>query len=205
MNVKVSIVASIVGAIMSSASFGTIANNKTINVVKTNSGIKNHVDATSSHTTFQWADKKIKKANLGPVAINEKISVASNDYLNQLTGRSSTKESTLNTVLAKTHNGKRGTKLTKYKQKYAGIEVFNREYNILMDKDFNLISSSGYLTNSTSAQLKNSLLKNADDIFSTPNNAILNAFSDAGGNSIPVSSSIKETKGDYNFLRVKVN
>ena len=205
MNVKVSIVASIVGAIMSSASFGTIANNKTINVVKTNSGIKNHVDATSSHTTFQWADKKIKKANLGPVAINEKISVASNDYLNQLTGRSSTKESTLNTVLAKTHNGKRGTKLTKYKQKYAGIEVFNREYNILMDKDFNLISSSGYLTNSTSAQLKNSLLKNADDIFSTPNNAILNAFSDAGGNSIPVSSSIKETKGDYKLYQIDKN
>lgn len=205
MNAKVSIIASIVSAAITSVSFQAIANTKTMNVINTNNGMKNHVDATLKRTTFQWADKKIKKANLGPVATSDKVAAASNDYLNQLTGISPIKNSISNTILTKTHHGKHGAKLTKYKQKFADIEVFNREYNILMDKDYNLISASGYLSNNTSTKLKNSLLKNPEAVFGTPDSAIISAFLDVGGNAQSVSVSIKSTTAKYDHFQVDTN
>ncbi|MEI8618587.1 hypothetical protein P4S63_19885 [Pseudoalteromonas sp. B193] len=44
--------------------------------------------------------------------------------------------------------------LAKYKQQVNGVEVFNREYNLLMDKEYNLVASSGYFADTSSSKNK---------------------------------------------------
>lgn len=171
----------------------------------TKSGMRNHFDSTLNRTTFAWASKSIVKPNLSAIAVEQQLAVAGNNYLNQLTGMSASKGGISSAVLAKTHNVGRGAQIAKYKQEYAGVEVFNREYNILMDSDFNLVSSSGYFADKASSAITGLLIKNPDKAFGESDKAISTAFLDMGGDSSLVSMSSKETKGAYDTYKVASN
>ncbi|WP_228733033.1 hypothetical protein [Pseudoalteromonas ostreae] len=86
---------------------------------------------------------------------------AADFYLNALTGFSASKKGTSNAVIADLSKQKSGSVTAKYKQQVHGVEVFNREYNLIMDKEHNLVAGSGYFAN-TSANTKRSLAPLAD-------------------------------------------
>ena len=93
------------------------------------------------------------------------------------------------------HNPNRGASIAKYKQEVAGIEVFNREYNIMMDREFNMVASSGYFSSPINA---NELTERiSSGTFGDPINAISAAFSDLGGNISNVEMSEAKASNKY--------
>ncbi len=171
----------------------------------TKSGMPNHFDKALDKTTFLWAGKKIVKPNLSPVVFEKRLNVASNDYLSQLTGMSSVRKGTSNAVLTHSYEMKQGAKVSKFKQKYAGIEVFNREYNILMNADYELISASGYLSNDAYSKVTGQLIKNPSTIFGDSKPAIISAFSDMNGDTSSLSLKQTGIKDDYELYQVTNN
>jgi len=200
MNFNKSIVASFVGAAIASASMGALASDTgaflnmaapaATNNVSSISGMSNQYDAQLGKNTFQWANVKNKAPNIGAISAKHQVAYASEFYLNQLTGISASKNSTVQAVLASVHDKGTGAKIAKYKQEVDGVEVFNREYNIMMDAEFNLVASSGYLASAKSAA--NARLLSLS--FGNPTKAITDAFNAMGGDSLSVNLETKETK-----------
>lgn len=209
MFLKKSIIATVVASVLGVVTFDTLAvhtNKDTQNAMnsiavekqkaiassKTKSGMTNHYDKKLQKTTFAWASQSIKKPNLSLVASENRLSFAGDYYLNQLTGISSLKSGTSQAVLSNTHDVGRGAKIAKYKQKLSGVEIFNREYNILMDEEFNLVSSSGYFASNTP------LIKNINNVFGDSKKAIQTAFKQMGGEnaSLNINPDKSSTKYD---------
>ncbi|MBA6350516.1 MULTISPECIES: rhombosortase-dependent M36 family metallopeptidase [unclassified Colwellia] len=210
MNFNKSIIATFVGSAIASASMGALASDASTvvkfsvpsvsNQVASVSGMSNQYDAQLGQNTFQWANVKNKAPNIGAISSEHQVAYASEFYLNQLTGISTVKKSGVQAVLASVHDKGVGAKIAKYKQEVNGVEVFNREYNIMMDAEFNLVASSGYLANKASSQrLKSDLYLNA---FGSPVEAIKAAFTDLSGDSSNINLSVKETAGKYTKFNV---
>ena len=157
----------------------------------TASGMRNQFDAELGKTTFQWANKKATTPNIRVISAEHQNVFAAEFYLKQLTGIKNANQSLAKPVLASFHDLGRGAKIAKYKQEVAGIEVFNREYNIMMDRDFSLVASSGYLLGNTASKSAASVIKNAEKAFGNPASAISVVFSAMGGDSDSVTITTK--------------
>ena len=129
------------------------------------SGMTNQYDAQLGQTTFQWASINTAKPDLGAISVEHQLKFAADFYLNQLTGNSPAKASVSQTVLSSTHDIGRGAKIAKYKQEVVGIEVFNREFNVMMDHELNLVSSSGYFADKKATQSLPAAIKNISEAF----------------------------------------
>ncbi len=151
--------------------------------VATASGMQNQYDAKLGTTTFQWAGKKVATPDLGAIASKHKVAFAADFYLKQLTGLSSTKTGVSNVLLANVHDLGRGAMIAKYKQEVAGVEVFNREYNVMMDRNFNLVASSGYFADKKVTRRLPAAIKDMAAAFGDASQAITSAYSSIGGNS----------------------
>lgn len=177
-----------------------VANANSNDTAVTASGMKNQYDAQLGKTTFQWANVKSKAPTIGAISAEHQVAHASEFYLNQLTGISTLKNSGIQAVLSSVHDKGVGAKIAKYKQEVNGVEVFNREYNIMMDAEFNLVASSGYLADkSSSSHLKNALYLND---FGSPIDAINAAFSDLTGDTKNIELSAQESEGKYTKFNV---
>ncbi len=168
--------------------------------VATVSGMKNQYDSQLGKTTFQWASKNQAKPNLSLIKSEHRVAAAADFYLNQLTGSSKSKLTSAQAVLKNIHDQKRGALVAKYKQEVAGVEIFNREYNIMMDRELNLVASSGYFINNKSAQ---SALATATPAFGDASAAVLTAFSLMGGQADTIKLNNKEAKGQYQHFSVE--
>jgi hypothetical protein len=218
MNFNKSIIATIVAATLYTSATSVIAGN--INKVQlfetpvntqiqinasdyknnTVSGMKNQFDRQKGQSTFQWANVNQAKPDLGAVAVKHQVSFAADFYLNQILGTSTNKKSLVAPVLTSIHNPNRGALIAKYKQAVAGVEVFNREYNIMMDREFNLVASSGNFSSASNAkQLSESI---SSHTFGNPEDAISTAFSDLGGNASSVQISAKDSSDKYTKFNV---
>lgn len=209
-----SIIASFVGAALTTMSAGATTNSLTLsqnteasNVsspilsnaknfrVKTASGMSNHYDRKMGKETFRWANVNQDKPNVSAVAKESQVEFAADFYLNQLAGVSTSKLSLVKPVLSSVHDSGRGASIAKYKQEVSGVEVFNREFNIMMDPEFNLVASSGYLTSAKSTgELASQLSAHA---FGEPENAIIAAFSDLSGDKSDIALSKISSSGKY--------
>ncbi|MDO6445189.1 rhombosortase-dependent M36 family metallopeptidase [Colwellia sp. 1_MG-2023] len=214
MNFNKSIVATFVGAAISSValnavaadthnmpmykSFDNVLTKKQANRsnVATVSGMQNQFDAQLGKATFQWAQVNQSKPDLGAIAAEQQLAVAADFYLNKLIGQSSVKNSVVQTFLANQHDTGRGAKIAKYKQEVAGIEVFNREFNVMMDPQFNLVASSGYLADSASQHVS-SVIKDLPNAFGDSSNAVNAAFAEMGGDAKTIKLVKQETIGSY--------
>lgn len=221
MNFNKSVVATFVGAAISSFTFGAAASEsfstsaiKPINNVlskhnskhvnsPTKSGMVNQFDKTIGKNTFQWAAQNESVPNLGPVPANKKLAVAADFYLNKLTGFSSDKTGVTQAVLANVHDIGRGAKIAKYKQKVGGVDVFNREYNVMMDKHFNLVAASGYFADKKSTATLPAAIKDLDGAFGEASKSIEVAFSAIGGDTSSVTLSKKDTSGGFDIFSVQ--
>lgn len=217
MNLNKSIVASVVAAALSATAMGSMAENynvpakiksltNTSTQNKTNSvsvnGMANQFDAQLGKTTFQWAAKQVSAPNMGAIAAEHQNAFAADFYLKQLTGAYKTSESIGTPILSSMHDLGRGAKIAKYKQEVAGVEVFNREYNIMMDREFNLVASSGYFIDKTAGKSAVSAIKNIDSAFGNSINSINSAFSAMGGDSNSLTLISKASNDKYEKFNV---
>jgi hypothetical protein len=157
------------------------------------SGMKSHFDSKLGKATFVWAPADMAKPNLSNVALEQQSEAAASFYLSQLTGLSVAKTGASDAKLVNLHDTKRGPTLAKYKQQVAGVEVFNREYNIMMDKELNLVAGSGYLSSSSVSNGGNPLLS----YFGDARTAISAAAKNLGMSENQVVLSNKTDEGDY--------
>jgi hypothetical protein len=223
MNTKKSLVASFVGAALSVTALGSVAAN--VNDVKnyktsanmklpTNtfaqaqgnkasvSGMTNQHDVQLDKTTFQWAGINAVKPDLGAISVEHQLEYAADFYLSRLTGHSPAKAGVSQTVLSSTHDLGRGAKIAKYKQEVAGVEVFNREFNVMMDREFNLVSSSGYFANKKSTQSLPAAIKNMSAAFGNSSASVNAAFSAMGGDVNSIKLSPKKSVDNYERFSV---
>jgi hypothetical protein len=156
------------------------------------SGMKNQYDVQLGKTTFQWAAQRARTPNFGAIAAEHQNTFAADFYLKRLTGAKKSKQSLEKSSLASFHDLGRGAKIAKYKQDIAGVEVFNREYNIMMDREYNLVASSGYFLDKKSSKSSLSVIKNLDSAFGHSVNAVRAAFSAMGGDSDSITLVIKD-------------
>jgi len=214
------VVATFVGAALSSLALNVVANDfqnasshKSIeNVlakkkavkqnIATASGMRNQYDSKLGKMTFQWAGRNISKPSLGAISPEKQLAFAADFYLNQLTGSSASKKSITQSVLANTHDLGRGALIAKYKQEVVGVEVFNREYNIMMDREFNLVASSGYFVDKTASQSLPAAIKDISAAFGDSSDAINTAFSAMGGDTRSIKLSMNNSTDNFDRFSV---
>ncbi|MGS0729022.1 rhombosortase-dependent M36 family metallopeptidase, partial [Shewanella sp. 0m-11] len=166
------------------------------------SGMPNQYDAQLARTTFQWASKSQSVPSLAALSLENKASHAAEFYLGKLTGISSLKQGVAQAVLVNTHDLGRGPIIAKYKQEVSGVEVFNREFNIMMDRDFKLVASSGYFASERAAKSVFSALKNIDGAFGDAANSISAAFNAMGGDKNAITLNVKSSNDKYEKFAV---
>ena len=162
----------------------------------TRSGAKSIYDTNLGKATFLWAAENQRTPDLGLVLPEERNAYAASYYLNALIGFSTEENATNRANLAYVHDTKRGGVVAKYRQEVAGYEVFNREYNILMDREHNLVAGSGYFSNRIPAAKKIQLLAS----FGKAEDALLKAIEDVSGGETVASVEFTENKDKYKLF-----
>ncbi|MEI8666443.1 hypothetical protein P4S81_18925 [Pseudoalteromonas sp. B28] len=127
---------------------------KTLAERATVSGQKSIYDAQMGKATFLWQAIGQRKPDMALIAADNRNQYAADFYIETLTGISNRKATASSAVMVDLSEQKRGSISAKYKQQVNGVEVFNREYNLLMDKEYNLVASSGYFADTSSSKNK---------------------------------------------------
>lgn len=209
---KRSIVSQVVGAAIAASSFTAIASDEipqnynaihkvnqassSLTVNTTVSGMKSQYDNKLKRTTFAWAKSNQTVPNLSNVPAPQKNAYAADFYVNQLTGYSPSKTNAIRAVLTSMHDQGHGAKIAKYKQEVVGIEVFNREYNVMMDANHKLVAASGYFAEQgTITKFSNKNL--IGESFGQPKTAIETAFKDLGGDTSQLKLQNQIVDGKY--------
>ncbi|MCL1067467.1 rhombosortase-dependent M36 family metallopeptidase [Shewanella olleyana] len=165
--------------------------------VATKSGMRNQFDAQLGKTTFQWAIKNQTTPSLAAIKPEQRVAYTADFYLAKLTGLSSVKQGVTQAVLTNTHDMGRGPIIAKYRQTIAGVEVFNREYNIMMDRELNLVASSGYFTSTNTTKSISSALKDIEGAFGDTSHSVSAAFKAMGGDSNSITLEPKSSHSQY--------
>jgi hypothetical protein len=208
--VKTKISLAISAALLSSA---TYAQNHTLNVndsyavsqskmtlvqqSQSITGMGDHFDNKTGQATFQWAKKSQRAPAVSALDAKYQAAFAADFYLNQVTGLSVNKNSNLKPVLNSIHDSGRGAIVAKYQQEYLGVEVFNKSVNILMDREYSLVASSGTFASASAAS--NKLALRSSD-FGDGTNAVRSALAEMGASSANVSTN--EAQGKYQSFSV---
>ena len=104
-------------------------------------------------TTFRWNRESLRAPSFKGVDSEDRSRRAATHYLQQMTGVGSTaKKQDERAVLTSLHDMGRGPIIAKFAQEFSGVEVFNRELNVLMDRDLNMVAASGYFANINQSQ-----------------------------------------------------
>ncbi|NRB23899.1 rhombosortase-dependent M36 family metallopeptidase [Shewanella sp.] len=161
------------------------------------SGMSDQFDSKTGQATFQWAKKGQIAPSLGALEQKYKIATVADFYLNKVTGISTANKGAAKAVLVSMHDNGRGATIAKYNQEINNIEVFNHEVNIMMDREFNLVASSGKFANvSNQSKSIKALQANFDDGTS----AISAAFSNMGGSSVTLTSTSSKSNKYQSYL-----
>ncbi len=161
------------------------------------SGMHDQFDTKTGQVTFQWAKKGQSAPALGALEQKYKVATGADYYLNKVTGISTANKGASKAVLSNMHDNGRGATVAKYSQEVNGVEVFNHEVNIMMDREFNLIASSGKFAN-TSNQRKS--INAIQENFGDSAIAVNAAFSEMGGASVTLTSKRTESNKYQSFL-----
>lgn len=175
---------------------------RSANIVKqsTVSGLRNQFDSSLERATFVWRSKNQKKPDLSKVEPANRARVASDFYLRQLTG-SGARNSGITTDLKYISDKKFGPIIAKYKQEIQGIEVFNKEYNIMLDQDYNLVAGSGYLTQTLSVHKARNLVQKFE--LASAEEAVEIAFSQLSDGAANIAINKAEQRGKYQWFDAK--
>lgn len=142
----------------------------------TKSGMKSHFDDSLNRPTFIWASHSQTMPSFQGVAPEQRDEFAAAFYLGNLTGVSPKNSFKNKAVLNNITRQKSGSVVAKYTQEVYGVEVFNREFNIIMTADREFVAASGFLAGNHSVESINAVVN-----FGTPEQALRNAFTTMGG------------------------
>ena len=81
------------------------------------------------------------------------------------------------------HNLGKGSRIAKYRQNILGVEVFNREYSVMLNAEYSLVAGSGYFSQNLLPE--GQIAPNMD--FGNSNTAVSLAFKDLNAGDINLS------------------
>lgn len=164
----------------------------------TKTGLKSHFDAQLGKATFLWAPKSMAAPDFTGILPEQRAAHASDFYLNALLGSSALKGAS-QVKLANLHDEGKGTRIAKYKQEIMGVEVFNREFNIMLDEEFSLVAASGFLARN---QLPAGQLAPAMD-FGSAEVALRAAISELTEGQLNAELQLSKEQGKYSVFTAK--
>ncbi|MEC4728896.1 rhombosortase-dependent M36 family metallopeptidase [Shewanella sp. D64] len=165
-------------------------------------GMRDQFDATSKQETFQWAKKGQQTPALSALEHKYKATTAADFYLNKVTGLSTVKKGNVQAVLSSVHDIGRGSMVAKYTQRLNGIQVFNHEVNIMMDREFNMVAASGKFANHVSS--KHNRIEGLQADFGDSTSAINTAFHTMGGSQVSLAQSPKDPSNQFQSYTASV-
>ncbi|TDF41633.1 peptidase [Alteromonadaceae bacterium M269] len=163
---------------------------------KTLSGMSSYYDEGLGKTTFLWANDSMTKPLMANIEEEHRSGFAASHYMSMLTSVSMDKASSNSAKMAYMHDLGKGALIAKFKQEAWGVEVFNREMNIAMDREHNFVAASGYFSRS---RVNESDFHKLDD-FGSAEVAIKHAIQNLVGEEIIVELSNKTDKGHYEWF-----
>ena len=162
------------------------------------SGIKlldtaRHFDQTLNTSTFSWAKGQQKIAAKPFSVLNRQSAVrqASRGYAALMGAKHGvSSDAFAQAQLKYSADNKSGAVISKYQQRANGIEVYGRQFNVLMNQNMELVATTGYFAN-----LKAPQQSMAGQFKLSAKDAITKAFANtAGGN---ISLTVAGEKGPY--------
>ena len=145
-------------------------------------------------TTFRWNRASIRAPSFRGVDSEARSRHAATHYLEQMTGvGSAAKKQDERAVLTSLHDMGRGPIIAKFAQEFSGVEVFNREINVLMDRDLDMVAASGYFANINQSHKSTPKLR----LFGSQESAFSAALSDLSGERVNASMLGMEKRGKF--------
>ena len=163
----------------------------------TKSQMKSLYDEGLGKSTFLWASRDIEKTDLASIDSQNHMTYMADYYVGVLGGVRANSGHMNAAVMSNMHDLGKGPIIAKYRQQVSGIEVFNREYNIMMDRNYNLVASSGYFSQAHVSEKDTSALSN----FGYPESAIQSAFDDLSNGTAKVTLSHLGKEGKYDIYQ----
>ncbi len=160
-----------------------------------------HFDRALNTHTFSWAKGQEKTASM-PFSVlsrSSAIAQATQGYVSTMGPKHGVTASKFaQAELKYVSDNKRGAVISKYQQKANGIEVYGRQFNVMMNQDMELIATSGYFTNA-----KAPALSKGGDFQLPASEAIANAFANIGGGTIKLNKATD--KANYEVFKASSN
>lgn len=173
-------------------------------------GYPTSVDAKLGKPVFLWAAADMKRAPVAPIKAAKVGESASRSYLEmQASALGLDKAALRDAKLMQMHDLGKGPVIARYQQMRDGLEVFGRQLNVLMDRNLNLVATSGYFAPAAADPASTSL---GGTRFSAPafeldaKSALANAFKDFSGEAIgPAAFVAKRGVGAYTVYKPVAN
>jgi len=141
--------------------------------------------------TFLWATAGERAAEVGPLQLRERLAAQARAFLTQHTGALRISKQMLADaeIYDAQYNG-RGPAVVRLRQRVGGLEVFQRNLNVMLDRHGNPVAASGYFASATDG---------ADRAFTlSAEQAIATAVSSLGGGALAADAlSATFTRGAY--------
>ena len=163
-------------------------------------GMKSHYDTHLGKATFLWANESLTKPNMSAIDVMHKAEFAANYYMSAVSGVSIDKNAMNSAKMAYMHDLGKGALVAKFKQEIAGIEVFNREINVAMDREHNLVATSGYFARSHIDESEFNLFQH----FGGAEAAVRQAISDLSQVTEEATLTLKHTVGEYEWFDARM-
>lgn len=164
-------------------------------------------DRYTGTPSFIWANPKLARPAVFGLKAEAQAPAAAQAYLRKVAPLYGLSGKSMSGVeLRYIHDTGKGPIIAKYRQRVDGIEVFARELNIAMKRDFSLVSVSGGLSPRVSAREKlarvaarnGETLNVADEFALSATRAIDIAFADMGGK-LAAEPKVSAHQGDYSL------
>ncbi|WP_105254382.1 rhombosortase-dependent M36 family metallopeptidase [Pseudoalteromonas sp. T1lg75] len=168
---------------------------------QTKLGMSSHFDPLLNRATFVWAPA----TSVLNFTAQGSLQQTAQAHMQRLSGIANSKsaqhqaghQAQHQAQLSHWHDLGRGAVIGRYRQYVQGIEVFNRHYNVMLDRRGELVASSGYFAEVPSEAQNFSALS----AFSDTSTAVYHALRQLSGASLQLEST--GTQQGYNWFRVQ--
>jgi hypothetical protein len=148
-------------------------------------------DASSGRSTFSWTDGPVQMPGLQKLPLADRGRESAKFFAKRVAGIDANSPGN-EAVLANIQKVPKGPTIAKYRQKYRGVEVFNREVNVLLNDRHQLVASSGYFT-----QVDRLDEKLPSTAFMSDSDAVSHAVADLVGRDTTLGLQKASTAGEF--------
>ncbi|MGH8444262.1 MAG: M36 family metallopeptidase, partial [Solimonas sp.] len=158
-----------------------------------------HYEAGLGSSTFIWADRAARAPTVGKIgaaARKPALETFARQYLRQQASRLALNASSVDTAtLSDLQDLGRGPVVARFTQRIGKVEVFNRQLNVMMDRDGRPVAASGYFADSADVKQAKTPGFSAD----ASTSAVVSAFRQLGVTIGLGALQRTETRGDYSY------